>query len=141
MNAILALVLRVLLLTLTYVFIGRIGYIIYQDLRAHFRSKADSVGAPIILRSVVGQEPIEKHFIKPEIILGRDPDCDFTITDETISLKHCKLSYHHKQWWAVDLESTNGSFLNDNLIDSAIIITDGDELRLGKVSIHIIINP
>lgn len=141
MNAILALVLRVLLLTLAYVFIGWIGYIIYQDLRALFRSKAASVSAPIILRSVVDQEPIEKHFIKPEIILGRDPDCDFTITDETISLRHCKLSYHHKQWWAADLESTNGSFLNDNLIDSAIIITDGDELRLGKVSIHIIINP
>lgn len=141
MNAITALVLRVLLLTLAYVFVGRIGYIIYQDLRAQFRSKAVSGGTPIILRSVVDQEPIEKHFIKPEIILGRDPDCDFTINDETISLRHCKLSYHHKQWWAVDLESTNGSFLNDNLIDSAIIITDGDELRLGKVSIHIIINP
>jgi pSer/pThr/pTyr-binding forkhead associated (FHA) protein len=140
MNAILALILRVLFLILTYIFVGWIGYTLYKDLQAHFRVNKDTLAAPITLRAVINDEPVENQYVKPEIILGRDPDCDFTIPDETISLRHCKLSFHHKQWWAKDLNSTNGSFINDALIDSPIIITDGDELRLGKISIIIQIN-
>ena len=134
MNAILALILRLLFLILAYVFVGWIGYTIFKDLRALFRGQKDSPVTPITLRAVINDEPIEKQFAKTEIILGRDPDCDFSVSDETISLRHCKLSYHHKQWWANDLNSTNGSFLNENPIDSPTIITEGDELRLGKVT-------
>ena len=140
MNAILALILRILFLTLTYVFVGWIGYTIFKDLRALFRNQKDTLTSSIILRAVVSHEPIEKEFAKTEIILGRDPDCDFIIADETISLRHCKLTYQHKQWWAADLDSTNGSFINDTPIDSPIIITEGDELRLGKVSVIIQVN-
>jgi pSer/pThr/pTyr-binding forkhead associated (FHA) protein len=141
MNAILALVLRITLLVLTYLFVGWIGYTIYQDLRSRFYSQTDTPTSLVTLRAVLAQEPLEKQFQKPEIILGRDPDCDFILTDETISLRHCKLSFHHKQWWANDLNSTNGTLLNNNLIDAPTIITDGDEIRLGKVSVMININP
>lgn len=140
MNAVLALTLRILLLILAYIFVGWIGYTIMKDLQALFRTRDEAVSSPITLRTVFTQEPIEKQFQKAEIILGRDPDCDFTISDETISLRHCKLSYHHKQWWANDLNSTNGSFINDNPIDSAVIITEDDILRLGQVSIIIHFN-
>lgn len=140
MNAILALIFRGLLLVLTYVFVSLIGYTILKDLRALFGHQSNPLVPAIILRSTIDQELIEKEFAKHEIILGRDPDCDFSIPDETISLRHCKLSYHQKQWWANDLNSTNGTFLNQDLIDVAIIITDGDILRLGNVSIVVHIN-
>lgn len=140
MNAILALILRGLLLTITYVFVGWIGYTILKDLRSLFGTQTEPTAPTIFLRSSINQEPIEMDFSKPEIILGRDPDCEFTIPDETISLRHCKLSYHHKQWWANDLNSTNGTFLNQDLIESAVILTDSDVLRLGNVSIIIQIN-
>jgi pSer/pThr/pTyr-binding forkhead associated (FHA) protein len=139
-NAILALILRVLLLILTYVFVGWIGFTILKDLRALFKRQSDPVVPAIILKSTFDQEPIEKEFDKHEIILGRDPDCEFSIPDETISLRHCKLSYHQKHWWAHDLNSTNGTFLNQNLIETAIILTDGDLLRLGNISILVQIN-
>ena len=141
MNAILALILRILFLILTYVFIGWIGYTIYKDLQAIFHNQKVALKSSIYLRTVVDQEPIEKQFAKSEIIIGRDPDCDFTIPDETVSLRHCKLTYHHKQWWAADLGSTNGSFINETPIEVPIIIAEGDELRVGKVSIVVQINP
>jgi pSer/pThr/pTyr-binding forkhead associated (FHA) protein len=140
MNAILALILRVLFLILTYVFVGWIGYTIYKDLQALFHNQKEKLTSPMTLRAVVNQEPLEKQFSITEIIIGRDPDCDFTISDETISVRHCKLSHHHNQWWVTDLGSTNGSFINDTPVDSPIIITEGDELRLGQVSINIQIN-
>ena len=140
MNAVLVLILRILFLILTYIFVGWIGYTIFKDLRGTFqKQKADQV-SPLTLRALINQEPIDKQFTKTEIILGRDPDCDFSISDETISLRHCGLTYHHQQWWANDLNSTNGSYINDNLIDSPVIITEGDQLRLGKVVISIQVN-
>lgn len=141
MNAIIALILRILLLVLAYIFVGWIGYIIYQDLRTRFHCQKDTPYSLVILQAVIGQEPVEKQFQKSEIILGRDPDCDFIIEDDTISLRHCKLSYHHKQWWANDLNSTNGTLLNDSLIDAPTILMDGDEIQLGKVSVLINIKP
>lgn len=134
MNAIIALVLRGFLLLLAYIFVGWIGYTIYIDLRTRFTGRSERVAPIIILKGIGEWDTIEAEFIKPEIILGRDPDSDLRIPDETISIRHCKLTYHHKQWWANDLNSTNGSFLNDNPIESAVIITSGDELRLGNVS-------
>jgi len=140
MNAALALFLRVLFLILSYLFVGWIAYTIYKDSQAYHRNQKDALASRITLRALVNQEPIEKQFAALEIIIGRDPDCDFTIQDETISLRHCKLAYHHKQWWATDLDSTNGSFINENPIDSPTVITENDELRLGKVMISIQIN-
>jgi len=140
MNAILALTLRGILLFLAYLFIGWIGITIYRDLRANMTGKTE-LKAPLI--TIKGQDDwasIEKQFLKPEIIIGRDPDSDIIVPDETISLRHCKISYHHKQWWANDLNSTNGTFLNENPIESPIIITNEDNLRLGNVSFSININ-
>lgn len=140
MNAALVFFLRLLFIILTYLFVGWIAYTIYKDLQAQFQNQKDALASRITLRALVNQEPIEKQFAAPEIIIGRDPDCDFAIPDETISLRHCKLAYHHKQWWATDLNSTNGTFINENPVDSPTVITESDELRVGKVLIIIQIN-
>ena len=140
MTAVLVFVLRILLLVLAYLFVGWIGFTIYKDLRSQLHTREALSASPITLHVLTENNPIEKQFSKPEIILGRDPDCDLTISDGTISLRHCQISYHHKQWWVSDLNSTNGSFLNNNLITSAIIITDGDVLQLGNVPIDIRFN-
>lgn len=141
MNAILSLILRGILLLLAYLFVGWIGLTIFRDLRTRTTGKSN-LSAPQI--TIIGQdnwESISFEFQKPEIIIGRDPDSDISIPNDTISLKHCKIYFHHKQWWANDLDSTNGSFINENPIDSPVIITNGDALRLGNVTLSININP
>lgn len=140
MNAILAFLLRLFLTLLCYIFVGWIGYTIYLDLRGGIRGREKVTIPPITLVAKINQEDSERRFKKSEILLGRDHACDFSLDDVAISLRHCKLSFHHKQWWAEDLESTNGSYLNNSLIESAIVLTDGDELRLGHSAISIKIN-
>ncbi len=140
MNAILAFALRILLILLSYLFVGWITYTIYIDLRKTVQGKT-AISVPIlIIRAEIENEIIEKQFNIPEIIIGRDPACDFPLQDETISHRHCKLYFHQKQWWAEDLDSTNGSYLNDTLMESPIILTDGDTLRLGRMKTLIFIN-
>ncbi len=50
-------------------------------------------------------------------IVGSDPDCDIILTDEFISSKHANLKHVNKDGERVfiitDLDSTNGTFLND----------------------------
>ncbi|MBI3725787.1 FHA domain-containing protein [bacterium] len=50
-------------------------------------------------------------------IVGSDPDCDVILTDEFISSKHANLKYVNKDGERIfiitDLDSTNGTFLND----------------------------
>lgn len=140
MNAILVFGLRLLLVLLSYTFVGWIGYTIYMDLQRHVRAEKKGVVTPISLSAEVEPEPIEKRFLKPEIIIGRDPACDFPLDDETISVRHCKLSYRNKNWWAEDLNSTNGSYLNDSPLHTATILTDGDLLQLGFVNLHVKLN-
>ena len=136
MNAIIALVLRSLFIFLSYLFVGWIGFTIFKDLKHHLhKTKSESV--PPITLNIEGTEEV---FHVAEIILGRDPACDFPLLDDAISLRHCKIKYHHNQWWAEDLDSTNGSFLNDSIIEAPIVLTNDDELKLGRINITIKFN-
>jgi pSer/pThr/pTyr-binding forkhead associated (FHA) protein len=50
---------------------------------------------------------------------------------------HARLSYQNNQWWIEDLNSTNGSFLNNERIDTSTVIVDGDILQCGDILITI----
>lgn len=140
MNPILVLLLRVLLVLLAYLFIGWIGYAIFSDLRKGTSAAGPTAIPPITLVAELESETISKQFNAPQLIIGRDPASNFSLNHPTISLRHCKIAFHHKQWWAEDLDSTNGSYLNNSQINSPIVLTDGDELRLGEVFITINFN-
>lgn len=138
MNAILAFVLRIILLLLAYTFIGLISYLIYSDLKSNGRiGAAKAIIPPIHLQFTLNDEEIKKIYTKPEIILGRDPVSDLSLSDERISLRHCKVAYYQNQWWVEDLGSTNGTYLNNLLITSNTVLMNGDSLRLGHQEIRI----
>lgn len=78
-----------------------------------------------------------KHFRNPEITLGRDPHCDIYLENETVSAHHTRLSYHHGQWWMEDLQSTNGTTLNGEDVETPTIVIGGDEIRCGDAPIKV----
>jgi len=137
MNAILALILRIILIAFAYGFVGGIGYLVYQNLRIIVKNEGLVTIPPITLTFDFDQETISKKFFQPEIILGRDPSCDLALDNGTISLRHCRLAFHDKQWWVEDLDSTNGSYINNVLIETPTVITAGDQLKLGRILINI----
>ena len=140
MNAIIVLIVRLLIILLTYTFVGWIAYTIYSDLRGTTKGKEKTSVTPITLNAIIDQDDSSRQFTKPEIIIGRDPACDFPLDDVTISARHCKIWFENKQWWAEDLDSTNGSYLNNVLIQTAVVLTDGDDLKVGQIHISIKLN-
>jgi pSer/pThr/pTyr-binding forkhead associated (FHA) protein len=132
--------LRLIIVLLLYTFLGWIGYSIFIDLRKNVFEKEQEVIPPLTIETVSEDVALSKQFSVPDITVGRDPANLFPLQDVTISLRHLRLTYHHHQWWAEDLESTNGSYLNGMRIESPVVLTDGDKLRLGKVLLTININ-
>lgn len=65
------------------------------------------------------------------VVLGRGADCDIRINDHSVSRRHARIQPGADGYYAVDLQSTNGTFVND--IQSSICkLKDGDYLRVGN---------
>jgi diguanylate cyclase (GGDEF)-like protein len=65
------------------------------------------------------------------LILGRDDNCDICINDESVSRKHARIEPIGDGYGVFDLQSTNGTFVNNNRV-SLHMLKDGDYLRIGN---------
>jgi diguanylate cyclase (GGDEF)-like protein len=64
-------------------------------------------------------------------VLGRGNDCDIRIGDHSVSRRHARIQPGADGYYAVDLQSTNGTFVNDVPV-SICKLKDGDYLRVGN---------
>ena len=138
MSAPFVLALRVLLVVSLYAFLGWTLLTIWRELRSQGTLLAARKIPGINLNVQVGdQTPFQHYLIQSEILLGRDSHCDVPLPDDTVSVRHSRLSYHHGQWWLEDLGSTNGTRLNQEEVSIPTIIINGDQIDCGKASITI----
>lgn len=70
------------------------------------------------------------------ITIGRKPGNHIVLKDRLLSSKHCRIIRLDGKWYVEDLGSTNGSFLNDRRVSSAVLKT-GDVLKLGRYSFRV----
>jgi hypothetical protein len=138
MSGPIVLALRALMALSLYTFLGWTFYTLWRDLQqeAHKLTSRRAPGMHLSIRD--GEAPpVSKYFIQSEVTLGRDPICDLTLTDETASARHARLSYHHGQWWVEDLGSMNGTFLNQEKLAVPAVLTTGDEIRCGNARLAV----
>jgi len=136
-SAIILLVLRLLIAVLLYGFIGVVIYILWRDFKHQSELLVTRQPIPITITTLVDSPPLTRHYTCSQVILGRETTCDFPINDQTVSSQHARLSYHQSQWWCEDLASTNGTLLNGEPVLTPVVLTHGDELRLGQVGVRI----
>ncbi|MCB2180163.1 FHA domain-containing protein [bacterium] len=127
--------LRFILALLLYAFLAFSVWTIWKDLRKTAASLQTQHTPPIYIE--IEHEKNKLTYNNSEIIIGRAPVCDLHIMDETVSSKHGQMYYRYNQWWYEDLGSSNGSFLNQLPVKTATVLTDGDELRIGKINLLI----
>jgi diguanylate cyclase (GGDEF)-like protein len=65
------------------------------------------------------------------IILGRASDSEIRINDHSVSRRHARIQPGADGYYAVDLQSTNGTYVND-IPASMYKLKDGDYLRVGN---------
>jgi pSer/pThr/pTyr-binding forkhead associated (FHA) protein len=133
MIATVVLVLRVTLTIALYVFLAWALSTVLEDLRHQGTriSTQKKPGITIFVRILKGVES-QRYFTQNEIMIGRDTHCDLSMMDETMSAHHARLVHHHGQWWLEDLNSTNGTFLNSEKLNTPAVIITGDEFKCGN---------
>lgn len=127
------LILRLALALALYAFLGWALWTLFQELKQQGEKLAVQKIPDIILSVQIDQGNISvRHFSQPEIMIGRDPNCDLSLMDEALSAQHARLAHHHGQWWLEDLNSTNGTYLNRELLTTSAVVIAGDKFKCGN---------
>jgi len=67
---------------------------------------------------------------EPELIMGRDEQCDLVIPDRQVSRQHARIRLEGDGYILEDLDSKNGTFVNGQQLDSPHFLQDGDEIQI-----------
>ncbi len=69
---------------------------------------------------------------RPVASAGRHPDSDIFLDDVTASRCHAEFRRENGTFRIVDLDSLNGTYVNRQPVDSAVL-ANGDEIQIGQV--------
>jgi pSer/pThr/pTyr-binding forkhead associated (FHA) protein len=132
------LALRLLLTISLYAFLVWAFISLWRDIKLQSALLASRNIPPISLTYTRQDQATQtRRFIHAEVTIGRDPACECPVEDNAISARHARLSYHHNQWWLEDLDSTNGTLINQEKLALPTVVISGDEFRCGGTSFTI----
>jgi hypothetical protein len=69
-------------------------------------------------------------------VIGSAPDADIQLRDTAVSSKHASLRYKDQKFFLTDLDSSNGTFVNEGTTPIAREeLKDNDIVRIGEVTL------
>ena len=86
--------------------------------------------APVLYVSHKGKTLRELSFDAPRLLIGRSEHNDITIDSKFVSRHHALLVRHGSATFLMDLNSTNGTFVNSKRISNYVLVHD-DVISLG----------
>ena len=72
---------------------------------------------------------------------GRHPDSDIFLDDITVSRRHAEFRRENGKFRIVDAGSLNGTYVNRQPVDSAVLLANRDEIQIGKVRLVVFTAP
>jgi diguanylate cyclase (GGDEF)-like protein len=78
----------------------------------------------------VGTEPLT---------IGRSAQCEVQIDQESISRAHCQIRFNGDDFLVRDMGSTNGTYVNDDIVEAEGRLRHGDQLKVGRTILKFII--
>lgn len=75
--------------------------------------------------------------LMPICSVGRASTNRITIEDPAVSLQHALITRRDLTWWLEDLNSRNGTYLNEHRLETAVVITSGDIVSVGNTRLRI----
>ncbi|RME06256.1 MAG: FHA domain-containing protein [Anaerolineae bacterium] len=135
MSAWLFLFLRLVLTVVLYAFLGVALWAIWRDLQ----SRKPALGiSPLYLEILQAGETTRRRFSAPEVSIGRAPQNLCRLDSSTVSARHARLFFRQGHWWLEDLGSTNGTYLNAERVEKAVIVVEGDKIRCGEIALRVL---
>lgn len=72
-------------------------------------------------------------------VIGRSSKCDVQLDQESVSRNHARIQRQRNHYVIRDLGSTNGTYVNDELVDE-VVLRDGDQLKIGRTIFKFIVS-
>lgn len=69
-----------------------------------------------------------------DVFIGRDPNCDIHLTESAVSRRHCVIKNVGQDYQVVDLESSNGTFVDGEKVQECVL-SHGQRIRVGDTTI------
>ena len=66
-------------------------------------------------------------------LIGRDPQCHLRPGSDLVSKMHCAVVQRKEGVFVRDMQSTNGTFVNNDRIQDEVPVKDGDLLKVGPL--------
>jgi len=73
----------------------------------------------------------------PQFVIGRDEQCQLRPASPAISKRHCALMVRGGQVYVRDFGSTNGTFVNGQLVEGEVELFDQDLLKVGPLEFRV----
>ena len=139
-------------LAVLYLFLLWIARSALKDLRRTSRPAPDGTGyhalpslkdggssgedAWLVVQRGGGLTPGERYDLFGGLTIGRSTDADVQISDRYASGLHCRIYGRGGRHFVEDMQSTNGTLLNDATLASEAELADGDLIRIGDTELR-----
>lgn len=76
--------------------------------------------------------------VEDEVTFGREEDNSLVLNDPYTSGYHARIYKNNERFVIEDLESTNGTLLNGDILDVKTYLEDGDIILMGNLKLKVI---
>jgi len=125
---------RIALAACLYAFLALVLVTLWRDVRAAAAMRP--AGATLFsLRRLREDGTPERDYAlqKDSCFIGRSPSIEVSLADETVSVVHARLWKENGRWWLEDLDSRNGTLLNQIPVSKKTVLCAGDRIRAGRI--------
>jgi serine/threonine protein kinase len=91
-------------------------------------------GRPVLARLTIQNGPMGGHsyrFHQVVTTIGRTNGNDLIIQGRTVSRRHARLFFDNGHWYLEDLQSANGTLVNNVRVYQPVALNDGDVINFG----------
>ncbi len=133
--AIILYLIRIASALLLLAFVGFIAWLVYREMRVTEHSLVQDSkpqGNLRVIASADGEFAANSVIpLQPVTSLGRANGNTIILADSFASGQHALIVYRNGRWWVEDLESRNGTLLNDVTVTETAVLTTGDIIAIG----------
>lgn len=134
MENIVTLVFKYLFIIIIYAFMLSIIRLIYLDIKGI--SKADKSQTYLKLINMKEDLPFklsEHYSLNGDVSIGRGSENKIVIKDPFISKEHVKFFKEEDNYYIEDLNSANGTYLNERKLENVERLYNGDIINMGQL--------
>ena len=102
-----------------------------------FLNNRDNTKYIVVLRDRQNPDRVFRYPLSDKVLVGRKYGDGINIVlnyEGTVSARHCEISMQGERFYIRDLNSSNGTFLNELRVEGTMEFTSGSNLRLGNLN-------